>query len=129
MKDSDLLIDPKSWPKHFPCTAEQEISAGSTEALRYKLKYIDNKIAEIEISLDGRLDPVSHVKLGTTIDNLTLWYELIEVELIKRSMLDDLKVTMENQMLGHYHAPSNMFVDMGKPMFNKGMFKVTGTDG
>ena len=81
MKSTDLHINPYDWHLHFTCTAEEEVKAGSTEALHQKLSYIDNKIAEIEIrytATELRLNADHSLR---TITNLTAWYALIEFEL------------------------------------------------
>ena len=81
MKDNILHSDPAKYHTYNDCTAEEEISAGTTEALLDKLKFIDNKIAEIEIrytATELRLNADHSLR---TITNLTAWYALIEFEL------------------------------------------------
>ena len=100
MRDSDLITDPNNWlPSYGPsygCSAKQEISCGTSEALQSKLRYIDHKIADLENKGDFLIKHAG--AYSQRIANLSAWYELIEVELIKRGMINDLKVTIEKDL-------------------------------
>lgn len=75
MKDNVLHSDPSKYHTYNNCTAEEEIAAGSTEALYRKLEFIDNRIAELE-TLKG-----SQRKEWVSLQHLTAWFMLIEDEL------------------------------------------------
>ena len=75
MKDNVLHSDPTLYHTYNNCTAEEEIAAGTTEALYRKLKFIDRHYAELE-TLMGRKQ-----KDWVSLKHLVSWYALIECEL------------------------------------------------
>ena len=84
MQDSDLHIHPDNWGNNSRRILEQEISQGSTDALQYKLQYIDDKIANLECIVLGEDAARQGKIIWDKIVALSAWYTLIENEVHKR---------------------------------------------
>ena len=116
MKDSDLYIHPDDWTKHHETTPEHEISCGGSEALHNKLKFIDSKLAELEVtSLDSRQPKLHGTVIWGKIVNLSAWYGLIEKELHNR--IANASVNLSKSKFDAYYWNSS------GPIFTRDMFK------
>jgi hypothetical protein len=85
MKETDLHLYLEAYYTYYGVRPEVEISQGSTDALHYKLRYIDDKIAEYE-GYFSWCNEVEYISMQRQIRNMITWYTLIEREIYSRSV-------------------------------------------
>ena len=103
MKESDLYVHPNEWQNHHPENAEREVQCGSVAALEYKMKFIDDKIAELECVVLGEDAARQGKMIWDKIVSLYAWYDVIEKELHKR--IADYSASMQIQKSIYINAP------------------------
>ena len=93
MLDEDLHTHPDDWGSRN-ASPEQEVRAGSMEALLKKLFYIDHTIARLELATEAHVPP--------HIVNLTAWYEIIHTEVMHRRAISKIENDLSTLFSKHF---------------------------